>query len=432
MTRPAPSPWFGQPRGLTVLFLTNMWEQFSYFGMRAILVFYMTKQLLFRQESASTIYGLYTAAAYFTPIVGGIIADRVLGKRRAIVLGGAIMAAGHVMMTAQPLFYPALATIAIGNGLFLPTLPSQIDDLYAPGDRRVAWAYNVYYVGINVGGLLAPLVCGTLGEAYGWHWGFGAAGIGMIAGLCIYLAGGRYLPAQERRVVVEPGSAPGRMGARTALVLLGVALGVVVFRGAYEQVGNTVALWADSGVDKRVGGVAIPMTWFVSLNPLFVMAMTPLLLAWWRRRAEAGRGEAPARRMAAGALIVAGAYLLLATVAWRAGDMRAGWPWLVLFFAVFTLGELFVLPTGLGLFARLAPPGRGATTVAAWYATIAAGSLFAGTVGRWWSATTPALYFAALAGLGVAAALLLRLLHRPLHAVAPMVGAHASSTETFA
>ena len=424
-----PSPWFGQPRGLTVLFLTNMWEQFSYYGMRAILVFYMTKQLLIRQESASTIYGLYTAAAYFTPIAGGIIADRYLGKRRAIVLGGAIMAVGHVMMTAEPLFYPALATIAIGNGLFLPTLPSQIDDLYAPGDRRVAWAYNVYYVGINVGGLLAPLICGTLGEAYGWHWGFGAAGIGMIAGLAIYLGGGRYLPAQERRVAVEVDSAPGRMGARTMLVLAGIALGVIVFRGAYEQIGNTVALWADTGVDKRIGGSAIPMTWFVSLNPLFVMAMTPLLLVWWRRRAEAGRGDAPARRMATGALIVGGAYLLLALVAWQAGGARVHWAWLALFFAVFTFGELFVLPTGLGLFARLAPPGRGATTVAAWYATIAAGSLFAGTVGRWWSGTSPAVYFAALVGLCLAAAALLRLLDRPLHAVAPVVSPDATSTE---
>ena len=161
--------WFGQPRGLTILFLTEMWEQFSYYGMRALLVYYMTKQLAVGQEKASFIYGIYTAVAYFTPIFGGMIADRWLGKRRAVIIGGSIMAAGHFMMTFEPLFYAALATIAIGNGLFLPSLPSQINDLYRADDPRRGWAYNVYYVGINIGGFLAPLVCGTLGEFYGWH-----------------------------------------------------------------------------------------------------------------------------------------------------------------------------------------------------------------------------------------------------------------------
>ena len=133
----AEATWFGQPRGLTVLFLTNMWEQFSYYGMRALLVYYMTKELLFGQAHASLIYGTYTAVAYFTPIFGGLIADRYLGKRRAILIGGSVMAAGHFMMAFEFLFFPALATIALGNGLFLPSLPSQIEDLYEPGDRRI-------------------------------------------------------------------------------------------------------------------------------------------------------------------------------------------------------------------------------------------------------------------------------------------------------
>src|SRR6185436_18243107 len=183
---------------LTVLFLTNMWEQFSYYGMRAILVYYMTKQLLLAQGNSSIIYGIYTGVAYFTPLIGGFIADRFLGKKRAIIIGGSVMALGHFMMTLEPLFYVALATIAIGNGLFLPSLPSQIGDLYAPGDARAGRAYNVYYVGVNIGGFLAPLICGTLGEIYGWHYGFGAAGIGMLLGLCIYLWGQRYLPEAAR------------------------------------------------------------------------------------------------------------------------------------------------------------------------------------------------------------------------------------------
>ena len=181
-----------------------MWEIFSYYGMRALLVYYMTKQLLIGQERASVIYGTYTAMAYFTPIFGGIIADRWLGKRRAVIIGGSIMAAGHFMMTFEPLFYAALATIALGNGLFLPSLPSQIDALYRPEDPRRGWAYNVYYVGINVGGFLAPLVCGTLGEFYGWHWGFGAAGVGMLAGFDD-LHPRRPIPAG----VAPPGGCPG-------------------------------------------------------------------------------------------------------------------------------------------------------------------------------------------------------------------------------
>ena len=427
-----PGPWFGQPRGLTVLFLTNMWEQFSYFGMRALLVYYMTKSLLLEQGTASLIYGTYTACAYFTPIVGGVIADRWLGKRRAVVIGATIMAAGHFMMTFDALFYPALATIALGNGLFLPSLPSQINDLYTADDPRRAWAYNVYYVGINIGGFLAPLICGTLGEVYGWHYGFGAAGIGMVAGLLIYVRGGRYLPPETPRAAAP---APARgMGfdRATILVLVAVALAATVFRGAYEQIGNTVALWADTGVDRHAGRAVIPMTWFQALNPLLVMAMTPALLAAWRGRGTGGRASDATRRMAVGALIVAGAYLLLAVVAGTSGDGRASWLWLVAFFAVYTLGELFVLPTGLGLFARLAPPGFGATTVAAWYLTIFSGSLAAGWVGTLWGRMGHAAFFAMLAGVAALAAALLRLSTPLLTRAEAMRGDRAPSATSAA
>lgn len=408
--------WFGQPRGLTVLFLTNMWEQFSYYGMRALLVYYMTKQLMLGQAHASFIYGTYTAGAYFTPILGGLIADRLLGKRRAIMLGGAIMCAGHFMMTFEPLFYGALATIAIGNGLFLPCLPSQVGDLYKPDDQRRGWAYNVYYVGINIGGFLAPLICGTLGEVYGWHYGFGVAGIGMGLGLVIYLSGQRHLPP-ERKPTHRTEAQPIVFDPKVAAVLLGIGLAVTLFRSAYEQVGNTVALWADSGIDRSAGSLAIPMTWFQSLNPLFVMLLTPPLLHFWRRRAEAGGDAAPLHRMAMGALIVAGAYAVLATIAWTSGPARANWIWLAAFFLIFTFGELFILPTGLGLFARLAPLSLGATTVAAWFFITFTGSLSAGVVGTLWSRLAPAPFFLVLAGLACLSALLLRLLSAPTEAI---------------
>ena len=400
--------WFGQPRGLTVLFLTNMWEQFSYYGMRALLVYYMTKQLLIGQAQSSFIYGAYTACAYFTPIIGGVIADRYLGKRRAVIIGASVMALGHFMMAFEPLFYAALAAIALGNGLFLPSLPSQVGDLYKRDDPRRGWAFNVYYVGINIGGFLAPLICGTLGEVYGWHYGFGAAGVGMVAGLLIYLSGQKYLPVEEaKQAAANPSDRTG-FDRHTILVLLGIGLCVTVFRAAYEQVGNTVALWADSGVDRAAGAFEIPMTWFQSLNPLFVMIMTPPLLAYWRRHIHRETQASLIRRMATGALIVGASYLLLAIVEAMSGGALAGWAWLALFFLVFTLGELFILPTGLGLFARLAPPHLGATTVASWFLVIFSGSLSAGLVGTLWSRFTPATYFLLLAAIAGLAAILLR------------------------
>jgi proton-dependent oligopeptide transporter, POT family len=416
-----PQTWFGQPRGLTILFLTEMWEIFSYYGMRTLLVYYMTKQLLIGQEKASLIYGVYLAMLYITPIFGGLIADRWLGKRRAVIIGGSIMAAGHFMMTFEPLFYPALATIALGNGLFLPSLPSQIDGLYRPDDPRRGWAYNVYYVGINVGGFLAPLVCGVLGEVYGWHWGFGAAGVGMLLGLVIYILGGKYLPEQVRAAKQTLASTapkpPAGQYRSTFVLLFAVGLAVTVFRGAYEQYGNTLALWADVGIDRTIGLWTIPMTWFPSLDPLLVIMMTPLLLAHWRRRAQAGYAGSAMRKMALGALIVAAAYLLLATVALAAGTGRASWLWLALFYAVFTLGELYILPTGLGLFARLAPIGYGATTVAAWFLVISSGALSSGIVGTLWGRISHAGFFAILTLISAIAAAMLFALDRPIRRI---------------
>ena len=411
--------WFGQPRALAILFLTQMWEMFSYYGMRTLLVYYMTKHLLFPQQKSSFIYGSYTATAYLTPILGGIVADRWLGKRKAVIIGAAAMAVGHFMMAFEPLFYAALTTIALGNGLFLPSLPSQINDLYGAGDPRRGRAYNIYYAGINIGGFLAPLICGTLGELYGWHYGFGAAGVGMFCGLMIYLVGQKYLPpeipfpSRNSVVAVRPGD-----GRKLGFVLLAVGIAATIFRGAYEQIGNTIPLWTDAGVNRAFGTFIIPMTWFQALNPLLVIALTPPLLVYWRRQADAGHYTPAARRMAIGAFIVAGAYLLLGVVSVVAGASRASWMWLVLFFVILTLGELYILPTGLALFARLAPPRLGATTVASWFLAIFSGSMVAGVIGTLWSWTSHVGFFVMLASLATIAAIVLRLLDRPIRACA--------------
>ncbi|HEY1752006.1 MAG TPA: peptide MFS transporter [Caulobacteraceae bacterium] len=415
--------WFGQPRGLTILFLTEMWEQFSFFGMRALLVYYMTKQLLIPQQRASLVYGLYAAGVYLTPIFGGVIADRWLGRRNSVVLGGSIMALGHFMMAFEGLFYPALVTIAVGNGLFLPSLPSQIDDLYRRDDPRRHSAYNVYYVGINLGAFLAPLVAGTVGETLGWHWGFAVAGIGMVVGLVTYLVGGRYLPPEPREQrSVWGADAPPRHAASPAEVrrlfalLIAIAAVVIVFRCAYEQIGNTIALWTDEGVDRRVtAGWSIPMTWFQSLNPLIVFLFTPPLVARWTQLSKAGREPSSVVKMVIGAGLVGASYAALGAVAWwcAAHGVRANWLWLAAFFVAMTTGELFILPVGLGLFGRLAPQGLSATTIATWFFAGFVGNLLAGWLGSFWGRLDHGAFFALTGAVAAFAAALLYLLAAP-------------------
>lgn len=407
--------FLGQPRGLTVLFLTEMWEKFSFFGMRTLLVYYMTTTLLIEQGRASIIYGVYTAVIYLTPIFGGVLADRWLGRRRSVVMGASIMILGHFMMASEALFYPALAVIAIGNGLFLPSLPGQVAGLYQPDDPRRGSAYNIYYMGVNLGAFMAPLVCGAVGEIYGWHWGFALAGVGMAAGLAIYLLGGRYLPADPPRPArSEAGTVRGGGLERSSLLLFGgVILAVVVFRIAYEQVGNTLALWIGSDVDRSLGGWTIPMTWFQSLNPLLVFLLTPFLVTAWDRSARRGRGMSSLARMASGAALVAGAFFGLALVAMLAGQGPVHWLWLVAFFVLLTSGELFILPVGLGLFGRLAPVQMTATMIAAWFLAAFAGNLLAGLVGSTWSLMSPDAYFALMGLVASASFLSLCLLIRP-------------------
>lgn len=405
--------FLGQPRGLTVLFLTEMWEKFSFFGMRTLLVYYMTTTLLIEQGRASIIYGVYTAVIYLTPIFGGLLADRWLGRRRSVVMGASIMILGHFMMASEALFYPALAVIAIGNGLFLPNLPGQVAGLYKPDDPRRGSAYNIYYMGVNLGAFMAPLVCGAVGEIYGWHWGFALAGVGMAAGLTIYLLGGRYLPTDPPRVARSE-KVKGEGMERSSLLLFGgVILAVVVFRVAYEQVGNTLALWIGADVDRSLGGWTIPMTWFQSLNPLLVFLLTPILVTAWDRSARKGRGMSSLARMATGAALVAGAFFGLALIAMLTGQGPVHWLWLVAFFVLLTSGELFILPVGLGLFGRLAPAQMTATMIAAWFLAAFAGNLLAGLVGSSWSTMSAGAFFALMGSVASLSVMALCLLIRP-------------------
>jgi POT family proton-dependent oligopeptide transporter len=409
--------WFGQPKGLTILFLTEMWEKFSFFGMRALQIYYMTKELHYSQAYASFVFGAYAAGVYLTPIFGGLVADRWLGRRNAVVIGGALMAVGHFLMAYQSLFFPAMVVIAIGNGLFLPNLPSQVNLLYAKDDPRAGSAFNVYYVGINLGAFLAPLICGTLGELYGWHYGFGAAGVGMCLGLVIYLWGGRYLPAEvakpsgAKQVVAREDANSER---RNIMLLAGVALAVMLFRIAYEQIGNTFAIWADTAVERQAFGWTIPVTWFQSLNPMFVFLISPLLVRMWNARAARGTAVPALARMSWGALGTGASFAALAGLVFfnAATGLPINWLWMVGFFAVFTLAELYILPVGLGLFAILAPKRFAATTIAAWFFCAFTGNLLSGVIGAVWELMSPATFFLMMGAIATASGVLLTAIDR--------------------
>lgn len=400
---------FGHPPGLTVLFATQMWAEFSFFGLQALLVYYMTKHLGFSQAKSSLIYGAYGAAAFFSPFFGGLLADRWLGRTPSVILGGAMMMLGHFAMAFESLLFPALVLVALGNGLFIPPLAIQVGSLYASDDPRKAYAYSAYYMGINLGGLLAPLICGTLGELYGWHWGFTAAGIGMAVGLAIYCSFLRLLPPEPSRQALaaeQAASATPMLREHVMLLILMIAM-VVLFRIGYEQSGNVIALWVrdftDRSVDLFGNRLTIPATWFQSINPLLIILGTPFLIQLWRRGRHKETTAHLLRRMAIGCVIASLAMLVmvLAAAVSGPGGARVSSLWVVAYFALLTLGELFVIPVGLTLVESLAPVRFASMAMGGWYIAKFLGSLLAGFMGAYWLVIPPTAFF----GLGLASTL---------------------------
>jgi POT family proton-dependent oligopeptide transporter len=402
---------FGHPPGLTVLFMTQMWAEFSYFGLQALLVYYMTQHLCFSQARSSVIYGAYGAAAFFSPFFGGIIADRWLGRTRSVVIGGVLMMCGHFAMAFEPLLFPALALVALGNGLFMPPLAVQVGGLYTDDDPRQAQAFSAYYMGINLGGLLAPLVCGTLGELYGWHWGFAAAGVGMAVGLVTYLRFKHLLPDDP------PSRSQTLPGARVGLtakdwsnlrLLIAIIAVVVMFRIGYEQSGNVIALWVEHQTDRSIDLLGarfeIPATWFQSINPLLIIALTPFLMRHWANRAKR-RGPANLLvRMSLGCAVAALSMVVMVVAA--ALNAKTGQPvgagWVIAYFVLLTIGELLVIPVGLTLVGALSPVQVAAMAMGAWYIAKFLGSLLAGAMGAYWGVIPATVFF----GLGASSVLL--------------------------
>ncbi len=438
---------FGHPRGLTFLFTTEMWERFSYYGMRSLLVLYMVRFVLQpgnadtviglsalrgvyeaifgtlgTQPLASHIYGLYTALVYATPLLGGLLADRVLGQRRTVLLGASLMAIGHFMMAFEQLFLLALLVLIFGNGAFKPNISAQIGALYAPGDPRRDRAYSIFYVGINLGAFLAPLICGTLGEEVGWHYGFGAAGVGMTIGLLVYLYAAPSLPADERERAVRSGrdrQPLDRSERRSILALFILFLPVSLFWATYEQQGNTIPLWADDFTDRHINLLfwhgEIPVTWFQAVNPLLIFAFTPFVLALWARQAARGAEPSTVTKMALGCFGVALANLIMLGAVWQSnGAPQASWMWLIGYFVIITIGELYLSPIGLSLVSKVSPGRIVSMMMGVWLATSFVGNLIGGWLGSFWSSMDKSAFFLMIACVAALAGLIIWAFDRPL------------------
>jgi POT family proton-dependent oligopeptide transporter len=440
---------FGHPRGLTFLFATEMWERFSYYGMRALLVLYMVKYLLLpghaesvigldalkhalewflgplgTQPFSSHIYGLYTGLVYLTPLLGGILADRLLGQHRTIILGATLMALGHFMMAFEPLFLFALTLLILGNGAFKPNISAQVGSLYAPGDRRRDRAYSIFYVGINVGAFLAPLVCGTLGEELGWHYGFTAAGIGMTLALLIYLRALPTLPpdelqrAKSEHVYNKPLD---RNEWRGILALIALFVPTAFFWATYEQQGNTIVLWADDHTDRYINLLfwrgEIPITWFQAFNPFLIFAFTPFVVGLWARQAKRGTEPSTVIKMSLGCFGVTLANLIMAGAAWNAAGDEASWLWLLGYFVVITIGELYLSPIGLSLVSKVAPARLVSMLMGFWLAASFAGNFIAGWLGSFWSEMDKLTFFLMIAGIAAIAGAVIFAFDRPLRSV---------------
>jgi POT family proton-dependent oligopeptide transporter len=441
--RPASAEWFGHPRGLTFLFATEMWERFSYYGMRALLVLYMVNYLLSEraenvvgyatlkatlefmfgplgvQPMASHIYGLYTAFVYLTPIFGGLLADRVLGQRNTVIIGAVLMGIGHFMMAFEPLFLLALLMLILGNGAFKPNISTQVGGLYPPGDLRRDRAYLIFYVGINIGAFFSPFVCGTLGEKLAWHYGFSAAGVGMAVALAIYLYALPTLPPDEvRKRATSPRQPLNADEWRGVVALLLLFLPVSLFWATYEQQGNTIALWADTHTDRTINLLfwtpEIPTTWFQSFNPFMIFAFTPFVVALWGWQAKRGREPATVTKMALGCFGVALSNLILIVAAWQAGTGKASWLWLLAYFVVITIGELYLSPIGLSLVTKVAPARIVSMMMGFWLATSFTGNFIAGWLGSFWSSMDKESFFLMIALISGAAGVVILAFNRPL------------------
>jgi POT family proton-dependent oligopeptide transporter len=415
--------FLGHPKGLAYLAFTEAWERFSYYGMQALLVLYLVNHLLkpenarnvalfdaFRglyggidgQPLASAIVGTYFASVYLTPIFGGLIADRLLGKRRTVLLGAVTMALGHFLMAFEVSFLFALLCLVVGCGLFKGNIASQVGALYKPEDLRRADAFQIFYLGINAGVIAAPLIVGTLGEKIGWHWGFGAAGVGMLISLAIYLAGQKYLPKEHFDVPARAAKSDGsklerpKLGrddwvATFALILLIPVMALAIVPN--NQIFNAYLTWGDQSFDLVWRGEKLPTTWLVTLDAVVsvsFLALVALFYRWYGKRWK--EPDELTKIIIGSAFSVGGMLCLFLAAATTPEGEKIGLFWPVMFHIVNSIGFAHMLPVSLALFAKLAPKAINATVIGLYYLAFFAGNSLVGYVGGFLS-TMPVTSF---------------------------------------
>ena len=441
--------WFGHPRGLSTLFFTEMWERFSYYGMRSLLVLFMTNLVVsgglgMTDVTATAIYGLYTFSVYAVALPGGWIADRLIGQRRAVFIGGAIIAAGHFTLAIPTIatFYLGLTLIVLGTGLLKPNVSAIVADLYPEGGARRDAGFSIFYMGINVGALAGPLICGYLGENINWHLGFSAAGIGMVLGLIQYVWGGRYL-GEAGHLKLDGQAADDRVrawrtffagiggvvalavvlwglqaGGMLTFTFVGVAqvtgvvivslvvlyftyvfmfgrldrierkrvaaipilfVGAAIFWSGFEQAGSSFTLFGERNTDMMIFGWETPVTWLQSVNPLFIVILAPVFASLWLQLGS--RNPSIPRKFAYGLIQLGLGFLVLAWGATYTFDGNLVSPtWLIVTYFFHTTGELCLSPVGLSSITKLSPRRFVGQMMGIWFMASALGNLLAGLV----------------------------------------------------
>jgi len=418
--------FLGHPKGLGYLSFVEGCERFSYYSMQTLLVLYMVKYLLlpenmgnviglsFLQNSyygglegqplASAIFGDYTALVYLTPILGGIIADRWLGRRATLIWGALIMALGHFLMAFEGTFLFALLALVVGVGLFKGNIASQVGELYDDKDLRRAMAFQIFYIAINVSVIAAPLVSGTLGEKVGWHWGFGTAGIVMVAGLFIYLAAGPWLPADNKPAKGEK-AASIPMSQKDwlrvlALVLLVPVLAVSLLTN--QEIFNAYLVWADEHFALTFMGETLPTSWMITVDATLSFSMLVAVAAFYKWYGTKWKEPDELGKMVIGSFFTIGGGLCLYIAAVTQGDGKIGLFWPLMFHLLNSIGFSHILPVSLALFTKLAPKAINATIIGIYYLAFFAANKIVGTIGGWYSTMdTPTFWLVHVASAAV-------------------------------
>ena len=425
--------WFRHPRGLSTLFFTEMWERFSFYGLKALLILFMTAAatqggLGFTDQRAGNVIGWYGFGVYASAIFGGLAADKVFGQYRSVLLGGIIIALGHFSMAVPtvPTFYLGLCLIIVGTGLLKPNASTMVGALYDAEDARRDAGFSIFYVGINVGAFVAPLVVGTLGQNVNWHVGFACAGVGMIIGLIQYVAGKpRLMPALERLGQSDTHAARsaepwwrfqrdewGRVAAIAVLFVFSS-----IFWGAFEQASSSLNLFADRLTRNTAFGYNFPSTWYQSLNSMFmIFGLAPLIGGIWVRMGD--RQPSSPVKFSLGLLFVGLGFALIVPAAMmtQQGIKVSPW-WLIGLYFLHTIGELCLSPVGLSMVTKLAPARIVGFMMGWWFLSIAVGNKLAGMAGGLFDTLPLPQLFGAVAVATFVAAAILLLLTRPIKAL---------------